>query len=411
MKIKIKGNFQPVLGIILLLIGTYIGDTMSFIFLGLFTLLFTISSLDNKITLLLVYIPFSAHFGNTGIVIPVSLLCEIIFIIHSIIKKIYLKKSSLYVYSILIFFNIISLLLGNMINDLISNICNFTIFIILINLDEYKEKKSNFLFYFVCSLCSSCLMGIILKSDLLFSENYWVRFTGLWTDPNVLGLLCLLGIVIILQLLEIKKYSKLILCLNLIVLLYSGYRTYSRSFMYIFAIVITIYFIIIIKSRLISFFKKIIIIIIAIAIMINVTPYFVEAIYLRERNNPNLTLDNNRFEDTRIAINYVFENPIYVITGVGSQNNLSNLLKKDGYKGMATHNSYIDIFLYFGIGSIVIFCGIIILILYYKLNVFKGNLYILVILMYGTTLSLLGNDFIYIFLGLFLMDRKNRRNT
>lgn len=252
-------------------------------------------------------------------------------------------------------------------------------------------------------ILSSCIGGLFYKSpvsDVYDADVSWLRFKGLWTDPNFLGMFCLIGMIYLYHVNTKKKIVKVSIFACIALLFYFATLTMSRTFLLM--TVACVFFIGIQSLKKISI--STIILMMGIAVFI---PYFMDIVnkIMEVRVDSEGGIGNGRVERTMQVMNTFLSNPISLFFGIGFDNH--SFLPSQGVEFTATHNTYVDILTQFGL------IGLFILIknaFSYQTTVrrfivflFSGDgMPLLIILLYGMSLSLLLYEFTYVIAALIM---------
>lgn len=370
---------------------------------------------------LVFFLPYVAAtaFPIYGINIHIITLLEIIlfikvFSIHS------LEKKHVHIILGLIIYSLISILLCQApIGGLIKYIFNILIFFAYIYILTKVRKTSNKnLIYLAYALgvLSSCIAGkyyVRPLTDEVFDNTYssWMRYSGLWTDPNFLGFFCLTGILALFNL-DTNKIEKVIILIMCVVIFYYGTLTMSRTYMVVGTILLGVYSFRSYKRTISSYIIGILILIVGVWALSNYYDYM-----QNNRVVANESVTNGRVDDT-LNLLEVQSNDICAIFGSGCDNYqyLYSLLQKQHKPRGAAHNSYIDIILQFGyVGSFII-----LLIVLYNQRRIKDmlkeclqvyGLPMLCILLYLGTLSALKYEFVFFIAGMFYSEYKKKTGS
>lgn len=286
------------------------------------------------------------------------------------------------------------------INNVILLIFNLMTFYCIYSLTKSGEIEANHAYVsFSFGVLVAGLIALNLGMYVVDMQEY--RFCGLWTDPNFWGMFCLIGIVACLVN-GFRKITLWIILLPVILNLFvQGYMTLSRTFIIVsglMAMVIlwygvrrSIFLGILIGLGfyvVISFFWQ------------DITNVFLE----RSLDSEHIT--NGRYENTETLLDYIENNVIAILGGLG-YNNSMNFIHTFDYEHGATHNTYVDLFIEFGL--IVTIC-----IIYFLLKNLSyvrrllGNIgtlpgfVICVIIFYMGTLSILKYILLFLFAGVFV---------
>lgn len=228
---------------------------------------------------------------------------------------------------------------------------------------------------------------------------YWARYRGLWTDPNVFSMFCWVSFYILLNLKSDSERTLLWLSPILLTLLYLGTLTLSRSFAIVGALMFAVYFSC--AARRFSFRS----LALMFALMIGVIYGVDFAIHLAEVrvNVGGDDISNGRFYRTAQTILFTMDRIPTLLFGTGY---LNIGYYKDAFNwDEVPHNTYVDVFSFFGItGVIAVFASLMAFRkasakIIRKLFSYRGH-YMLAMLLYGFTLSMLKYEILFIFIAI-----------
>ncbi len=279
------------------------------------------------------------------------------------------------------------------------NLLLFYVSFFLCNKNLISEKL--FFISFTIGILGACIGGLYYKSPVsgvYDSDVSWLRYKGIWTDPNFLGMFCLIGIIFLFHL-EIKNYKLKLLSLGSIAaLFYFASMTMSRTFLFATAVCLVISIVNLLKKNNASSFFLIMGILLFL-------PYFFDIV--NHVNNVRVdsedSLGNGRIERTMLVVETFLSNPFSFIFGIGFDN--LNFLPSQGIRFTATHNSYADIITQFGVVGFVIILSKTRLVFIKRFTSFlfsTEGIPFFVLLFYGATLSLLPYEFTYVIAALTL---------
>lgn len=364
--------------------------------------------IKSSVLFLISFIPFHFYFSELIIDVSIMSIFEFIVILKFFLKKEYsFSLNDLVVLSIIITFQIIgpvifySMSLVSLIN-LISNLLILIIFIKISTNESFSFFKKGF-YLFTYSLIFSIFMSFFTNKSILLLES-WERYSGLLNDPNFFGMFLTLSIsfcFINIFYNNLNKINVLSNILLIIVMLVFGVLTYSRTFVIILGLLLLYYFIFVLildrkvslkkfNMRMIMFFTFLLVFIVVFIFINNARGIF---------DVNSLDWTNGRFISSINVVVASIKNPISLIFGFGYNNLISVNL---GIVNVP-HNTLVDIFSNMGI-----IIGIVSLFLFYKLvknskiNIIRNPYFIIYIalILYSFSLSLITNDFLYMFIGL-----------
>lgn len=245
------------------------------------------------------------------------------------------------------------------------------------------------------------LAGIIaLYFGISVSDFQDYRFCGLWTDANFWGMFCMIGIITCLLNGFKRPVTFVILFPIILILSYFGFLTLSRTFTIVSALMI------IVTSW--SYFKKNIFSSILVIIIFSVSAYYALPYAIEiftERGFDNNDMTNGRVESTLHFFEYSLQHFNTLLFGIG-YNNILNFNSIHNISNVATHNSYADVILEFGLLNIIIILFILgknithAKLLIKRLFTLPGIVFCIIIFYMGT-LSMLKYAFLFLFAGVF----------
>lgn len=265
-----------------------------------------------------------------------------------------------------------------------------------------KEGKLNINHAYLCFSVGVVLAGVVaLIYGIHVAEMQDYRFCGLWTDPNFWGMFCLIGIVTCLLNGFQKPFMFIFFAPLILVLAYLGFLTLSRTFIVVAALIILVTSWTYLKK---SVFGSIAVFIIFALAIYYAFPY-AELIF-SERGFDENDMSNGRFENTIMIYDFVKNHIEAILFGMGYNNTL-NVMELFSFGHGATHNTYADLFLEFGI----ITTSLLIIYIFKNGGIFKTifkNLYSLsgivfcILLFYMATLSMGKYALLYLFAGAYI---------
>ena len=215
-----------------------------------------------------------------------------------------------------------------------------------------KDSKLNINHAYLCFSIGVVLAGYIaLIYGIHVAEMQDYRFCGLWTDPNFWGMFCLIGIITCLLNGFQKPLLFFILLPIILGLAYLGFLTLSRTFLVVCFLIVFVTGWTYLKRSLLG---SIAVIFILVGAIYYALPYV--EIMLSKRGFDENDLSNGRFDNTAMIFNFVKDNIDAVLFGMGYNNTL-NVMAQFSFGHGATHNTYADLFLEFGlIVAVIILC-------------------------------------------------------
>ena len=367
---------------------------------------------------LVYFLPYVAAtaFPIYGINIHIITILEIIFFIK-VFSIHALENKHVYIILGLIIYSLFSIFLCQApIGGLIKYIFNLLIvfaFIYMLTKVRITSNKNLIYFAYALGVLSSCIAGRYyvrpLTEEVFDITASWMRYRGLWTDPNFLGCFCLTGILALLNL-ETNKIEKVIVLIMCGVIFYYGTLTMSRTFLVVGVVLLGIYSYRSYKRTISSYILGVLILIVGIFALTNYYDYI--------QNNRVVTDDsitNGRVDDTLTLLEAQSKDKC-VFFGAGCDNYqyLYSLLKMQNKRVAATHNSYVDIILQFGyVGSFLF-----LLIVFNNMKKISGilkdvfqvyGLPMLCVLLYLGTLSALKYEFVFFIIGMFYSEYKLKK--
>lgn len=402
MKVSISKLLSLICIISLIIIVIYNPGAAIELLISFFVIMaFCVVQLDDEIAILFFSINLIATLNASIFGIPLGSILEIILIVKFLLqnKNNRLVKRLFILIGLLFVCSLSSIVVGYSISRSFVFVINILLMLIVFEysksvLPENKEETMKKFFFSYINGFAFTLIVSFLRTDLS-RITYYYRFKGLWTDPNFLGFFCAVSISMIIALAgkELKKY--IIAIPYILLFLYAGYLTYSRSFVAA-CLVIGIYITFtVLKSKRIHSVVKIIELVLIVALAYLVYKYYLSAIIatrgILEAKGRDIT--NGRIDDWVRAWNVYTSSTKNYIFGIGTY---------------TSHNTIIDICLKYGpIGAILIFAIILDIIIdirnYSRTvgTVFKTSfkLIIVVVLLYIFTLPMLDDDVVYLLLG------------
>lgn len=329
-------------------------------------------------------------------------LLQVIFIIKSLIANSSISPNTIVYITIVAFITqLFPFIISNQtFSNLLLLIFNLLTFYCAFSLT--KTGKVNVMHAYFAFSVGVLAAGLIAQNfGVHVAEMQDYRFCGLWTDPNFWGMFCLIGIVTCLLLGFEKPYMFLITLPIIILLAAQGFLTLSRTF-----IVVCSLMVLVISWRYLkrSFLGSIIVVGILCVGIYYALPYAIEIFSERALNDDDIS--NGRFNNTSLIFDYMFKHWDFAVFGFG-YNNVLNVMQNNNFGEGATHNSYADILVNFGILGVSILSFLLfqirkqILIIIKNLFTLPGLIFT-IILLYMGTLSMLKYALLYMFSGVFI---------
>lgn len=270
---------------------------------------------------------------------------------YRIIRSLGMEPSEIkFVVGLVIYEAIAIVAFGMSMGDLVKLLFNVFLFLFFVKILKYHGSYINLVYFaYAMGVFSSCIAGqyyVPPASDDVFDDSiYWLRYCGLWTDPNFFGCFCLTAILSLYKL-DFKNIYLNILKYVLCVIIYSyGMMSLSRTYLLVTAIMLIVYIYRTFKSQRVSVFTVICVII--------------GGTYALLRYMDNLT--NNRVVhgdsatggriDLTTGLLKGWFSDVCVYTGAGF-NNWKYLTSLAG-NSHASHNTYADFLLQFGLYGIL----------------------------------------------------------
>lgn len=383
--LNIRGNFR-IISLLLILV------------------LYSVSYQNTKLWLLFFLAGFNTDLNVSLAGVPYITILQMLFIITIFFRRHWKIEGYIFLTMISLFgMQLYSILKCN---ANIINIITFGLNLLLLysisNMNVSVKKIYSIYLAFILGMIIT-LIAAIFRDDSFFVESY-VRFKGLWTDPNFLGMFCVIAIIFLFQIVRKNLIMMLGASPFFLLLLYCGYRTYSKTFILAIIFLTGLLILQILKSDSRAIVKMIYLIVLLGAIYYVFNNYFLEIINLRGsiyQANTNWT--NGRLTDTTILLNAWLRKIGTILFGIGIGNSFS-------YAAVA-HNTYVEILAQFGV------MGTGILILCFTNLILKSGIsfkdfrnanvqYIYIILLYAAALSMESTDLVYYLVGLSIAESR-----
>lgn len=364
--------------------------------------LFAISEIDDEISVLFFSVNLIAALDINFFGIPLVSIFEAIFIFKCLF---FFKtnrgndKRTIVIIGLFLLSVISSIVLGFSVNRCFAFLINLLMMHLIFGYAENlaNDRRKFLMAKFFCSFVFGFTFTIIIS---LFRTNIWEityrnRFTALWTDPNFVGLFVLVSICMLIAVFW-KKMSRFLLFIPLVLLLlYCGYITYSRTFAIAAFVAILLLTLAILKNKKTNPLIKMFGVIIVVFAGFLIYRYYLSNIFevrgIIEESGRDAT--NGRVDDWGIAWSVYISDFTHIIFGIGNS---------------TSHNTIIDLLIKYGpIGGILtvilmisIFKDIKNLKVKEKLSMPLYNKIIYVVLIiYLFTLPMAEDDFTYMIIG------------
>lgn len=329
-------------------------------------------------------------------------LLQLMFIIKSLLVKSNISVSKIFLLSVAaISSQILPIVIAaQTFNNILILTFNLITFYCAYNLT--KESKINIMQAFFSFSIGVLAAGTISQLyDIHVSGTQDWRFCGLWTDPNFWGMFCLIGIVTCLLICFEKPCMSLVTLPVMVFLSIQGFLTISRTFI----IVCSLMVLVISWSYLKRTFWGSVMVIAVLCLGIYFTIPLAEEVF-SERALDQDDLSNGRFRNTALIFEHMFNRWDYAVFGFG-YNNVLNVMQISNFGDGATHNSYADLLVDFGLFGISLFAFVLIQIrktiaIIAKYLITLPGLVFCIILFYMGTLSMLKYAMLFLFAGVFI---------
>lgn len=295
------------------------------------------------------------------------------------------------------------------ISELARLMCNLLLFIAIVRLCLDGTKDTEFLYVsFALGVLTSCIAGkyyVDPNTEEIYDETIsWLRYRGLWTDPNFLGCFCLSAILSLFkQEIHSKtlKFTSWAMCATLF---YYATLTMSRTFLVVLILVAGIYAYRSLKTSDSTVFMTIILFVIAVPFVLDYAHVLVTDRVVGDESS----LTSGRIEQALALLNSQSGNLSFIF-GIG-YNNYDYILNMSDVH-MASHNTYADIMLQFGLLGVI---SIIAILIKYRKTVKtmlsgltqKYGMPMVCILLYMGTLSVSKYEFVFVISALFYVEYK-----
>lgn len=259
--------------------------------------------------------------------------------------------------------------------------------------------------------CFVALYGSFQIKNSEYLEYDFFRFCGLWTDPNFLGAFCNIALATCLYLSQGKTKNLLLLSPIMLLSLFFGFKTLSFTYMILLVAVIGAFIMSSVKDTGKLFF-------IGLICAIIVAPYIIGKIddVLAVRIvGEDSDVTHGRFTSSMDLLSIWISNIQYFLFGYGYNNTMGAISEYSGYH-LASHNTYIDVFIELGFFINVIFWGYVIRKGYISRKYLKPLFTPYGIIMFVTMLTLgtvsgMKYEFVFIFIACYIAQVENEYDT
>ena len=360
-----------------------------------FIAVFMFQSIGTKIALLFYISAFTADLG-VSFGIPAISVMQLICILHFLNSKELKIEGSFIICALVILSSQMYSLFacGQSIKNIIVFLVNFflmyLVFIEFTEADEYQYRTT--LLFYILGVIAAVIAGLYRRGP---NVDYWIRFRGIWTDPNFLGMFCILACCAVFSLAKGKVKNWIVYLPVLFLMIYAGYLTQSRTFIYVCAAVVAFYVISVLRSTTDSIEKKIAIV--AVVLLAAIFIYNVFLVNIVEQRGITSGINgqdwsNGRFSLTAENFEFWSLNLFNMLFGYGIDNSLN-------YTTHVSHNTYADLLFELGI------VGVVAIIVFFAAHIKQINWkeeksFLVIIALYAATLSMQSTDLLYLFLGL-----------
>jgi len=393
----------------------YINNNGIFIYLIICFVLFICTNFDEALLLFCFTLPLSDGLTVFNSMLSYCAIMDVIFLI----KLIYNHFKKCNSFNTVHISMILLLILGqfltviiwkNSIINVLKYSVNMLIFYYLYVDYKYISRKNLIPNMFMFSVFSGAVISISMKTNIING----LRFSGIWNDENFAGMYSIIGVVSAIFFLKKNIIKRIWIAFPVIlIIIFTATLSLSRSFVYIIVILSIVSFFLLLYTKNVNVFYKVILICIFVVIFYLLFSLSLKYIInMRGLASSGSDWTNSRIEYTKNGLYSFFEEPIAWFTGVGVDN-VPNFSDSHGYQPRATHNTYVDFIVQFGI-----FQGILIIIIikkYFLRSIINKNSnsfeiwIIFVIILYMITLTLTQYEILYFSLGCFMSLYSNNK--
>lgn len=384
----------------------------------LLIVLFILQPLKIKIQSMFFLLPFQ----TTLVVyqsISLIIVLQMILIVALLLKNINIKKKHVLLLLVLFFLQLLSSIVYDA--NLIGIITLGITFFLISLLTQYfsKDEVDNFSLYsksLIFGLVLALLIALVPNMSSLFSDGFIGRFSGLWTNPNILGMQLILAIVLILILFFERKISSLTSIFLIVFLGFLITLTASRSAIFVLSIVSIIVLVMKIREKKIKNIGgilKIFLLFILYIIIILLAYIFIMDPIIENRGILSSQEDFSAGRLTLLKENFIWiiqeKGGLPLFIGLGVENNLT-YMSQHGYLTLGTHNTFAEMLLSAGVLGFLIWLFFLKSIISNQGSLFNYRLLIVyVFFIYSFSAHLNTSTFVYMVLTLIACTRPNSK--
>ncbi|GEM_PF-5747553 len=307
---------------------------------------------------------------------------------------------------------------GQNVGNIMKLIINASLFYVVYTIVKARfVQPQRLLLIFSFGIIASCILGFWYHPPLEQLERFgqydmsegWMRYKGLWTDPNFLGMFALIGSSVCATYPTENRWFKSILLCCAIILCFIGSLTLSRMYIMTFILLIALYGMnTVAKSR-----WTVIGLLLLVAVAVPFTMDVIDNISAN-RSYTESGITNGRVDRTLALLSDFSLHPFAVFFGVGYENH--DVL--EGVKAGKTvcHNTYADLLMQFGLFGLGLLWGMLIMNIHKMKDLLKflfkrESLYFVALLICSGGLSTLKYEYLYFITAIFLASYVVERNT
>ena len=307
---------------------------------------------------------------------------------------------------------------GQNVGNIMKLIINASLFYIVYTLVKARfVQPQRLLMIFSFGIIASCILGFWYHPPLEQLERVgqydmsegWMRYKGLWTDPNFLGMFALIGASVCATFLTENRWLKVMLLCCAVALCFFGSLTLSRMYIMTFILLIVLYGMITVsKSR-----WAVIGLLLLVAAAVPFTMDVIDNISAN-RSYTESGITNGRVDRTLALLSDFSLHPFAVFFGVGYENH--DVLEGVKAGKTVSHNTYADLLMQFGLFGLGLLWGMLIMSIHKMKDLLKflfkrESLYFVALLICSGGLSTLKYEYLYFITAIFLASYVVERNT
>lgn len=311
---------------------------------------------EDSLCLLMYLLPFSNVFKmspNSQSFFTYLMLFYVLFVL--IVKRRLDKVFLVTVFSLMVLLLVQSYYSFNALR-LIKIIANLFFIYVSIDIDVKNHHKKIFLFYIFGVLVSSIVAnsGLIRNldayigvKDLGLRNDWLIRFSGLYGDPNYYAVNVIVAMCLLILLLHKKEINPVLAYVIIAGLVYFSVITYSKSAFLM--LIIPAMFLVYSTIRRKKYLLAVIFVVVLAVLLQRVISGQIDVfdVILKRFKEGNGDATTGRIESWKVYYDYFRENTARFAFGSG--------LGAEVLNGKAPHNTYIDFLYYFGLFGTVIF--------------------------------------------------------